>query len=163
MTASLVQLDNLWSKNRLANEYGIDRRTIDNLIKDVPPSGVKGSHPAWLLRDVAPAISKYYIAGMSEGEDDPERMLPKDRKDWYEGEQKRIQILKTEGGLLVAEDARKEWAELLKKIMLTLDTLVDVVERDVGLERLQISRIQEIIDGAREALYNQICMQTQDK
>ena len=46
----------LWTINGLAVELGIDRRTVTQQIKDVPPGGKKGPHDAWWLADVAPLL-----------------------------------------------------------------------------------------------------------
>lgn len=152
-----------WSISKLAIEFNTTRDTVRKKIAQarVKPCGRALGHDVYALIDVAPLL----VGGNSisyDGEFDPNLLQPKDRKDWYDGESKRIQILRESRELLTYDDVSKTWAETLKKIMLTLDTIVDVVERDVGLSAEQIKHIQTIIDRQRETLYNDLCTQEQE-
>lgn len=81
---------------------------------------------------------------------------PESRDKWYASELKRLQYEAKTGQLLEAEEVRHTWSSMLKAIMLKLDTLQDVVERDAGLTPEQAQVIQEAIDTIREQAYQEI-------
>ena len=74
----------------------------------------------------------------------------------YEAELKRMEFEELTGQLIRAEDFRDDLVKTLKPVMLTLDTLVDVVEREAGLSPEQAIKVQELIDRERENLYKRI-------
>jgi hypothetical protein len=47
----------LWSINRLSIEFDLDRRTVARRIRGIPPGGDLAGKPAWLLSDVAAALT----------------------------------------------------------------------------------------------------------
>ncbi len=144
---------NYLSISRLSQLTGISRETIARKIAGVKPAGNRAGHPVYALRDVGPAL---WGETFSSAVTNPDDLPPKDRKDWYDSELKRLQYEQDLTKLLKAEEVRAAWASALKAIMLTLDTLVDVVERDAGLTPEQASIIQRVIDRQREALYLQL-------
>ena len=144
----------LFSINKLAEALGCTRDTVRQRLARVPPNKTRNGFPVYHLRDVVKLID-------DPANENPDELPPHKRKAWYEGELRRVDIEKKKGELIPAEEIRQVWAETLKGVMLTLDTLVDVVERDVGLKPDQIKCIQGIIDNQREILYAELCSQTQ--
>lgn len=144
----------LYSINKLCHALGVSRDLVSHRISRIEPAKQINGHDVYHLRDVVTLIK-------DKTSEDPEDLSPRERRDWYEGELRRVDIEKKKGLLLIAEDVRETWAETLKAIMLMLDTLVDVVERDVGLNTEQIGLIQSIIDRQRDQLYNVLCTQAQ--
>ena len=142
----------LYSVNKLAEALGISRDTVKKRVARIPAVKQRNGFDVYHLRDVVTIIEDQLAAN-------PDDMSPKNRKDWYEGELRRVDIAKKKGQLLALEDVRQTWAETLKQIMLTLDTLVDVIERDIGLTTDQIKAIQSVIDMQRENLYQELCNQ----
>ena len=67
-------------------------------------------------------------------------MPPKERKDWYDGEHRRLQIAQQQGLLVEAEAVREKLADVYSRIRTFFQTLADVLERDVGLEPEQVQR-----------------------
>ena len=126
----------LWSKNRIATELGIDRRTVDKYLKSIPPTGKVRGHPGWSLRDFLVPLAKALDSGFTgEGVEDPDKLPPKDRKDWYQSENERVKLEKEQSTLIPAEEVRAEMANLIKPIAQALDSLPDVLERDCGVSR----------------------------
>ena len=142
----------LFSINKLSEALGVSRDTIRKRLARVYPVKERNGFPVYHLRDCVTLITDPLT-------DDPEELAPRARKDWYDGELRRVELIKKKGELLEVDEMRREWAETIKSIMLTLETLVDVIERDVGLMPEQIKRIQDIIDNQREILYHKICTQ----
>lgn len=151
---------NNWSINRIAQCFGMARDTVTRKLRNagVPAAGKRSGHPVYALRDVAPALfadSVGYTGG-EDGEQDPNRMPPKDRKDWYDSENKRLKYEQDIGQLIPADDVAAALAETFKKIALSLDTMVDVIERDAGLDGKQLEVMQRIIDNARATLAGEL-------
>ncbi len=146
---------NAWSINRISQCFGMSRDTVTRRLRDagVPASGKRVGHPIYALRDVAPAL--FAQSSIGEGDDghlDPGQMMPKDRKDWFDSELKRIKYEQEIGQLMDADEVAKGVASVFKKIALSLDTIVDVIERDAGLDSRQLQIMQKIIDTNRALL-----------
>jgi len=145
-----------WSMSALGNEYGIDRRTVAKLLEGIAPSGSARNNPTYQIKDASVPIVKYLLGAQTfnEGEHfDPDKLAPKDRKDWYDSELKRIQHDKVTGELIPADRIANADAAKNKKIALSLDTMADVLERDVGLSTEQVNAVNRIIDAVRNDLY----------
>ena len=102
---------------------------------------------AWLIERAAPA------ALVPNPDADPERMAPQDRLAWYKGETERRKNALEAGLVVYAEDVRDTMAGLLKRVMLTLETLTVVVSRKARLSPEQSEAIDDAIDGERRALH----------
>lgn len=152
---SVLSVDdaNLLSISRLSQLTGMARETIAKRIQGVKPSGSKNGHSVYHLRDVGPAL---FAQENLTSVDDPDDLPPRERKDFYDSQLKRLQYEKELGRLMSAEEVRGEWSKTLKAIMLSLDTLVDVIEREAGLEPEQVATMQSVIDRERESLFLQL-------
>lgn len=154
----LVQNSEGWSKNALASEFNIDRRSIDKLIKNIAPCGKKSGHPVWALRDVLIPIARYLDNGFDIDPDniDPEKLKPFDRKAWFDSEIQRVKFETQMGQLIPADEVAAVEAEKNKRIALHLETMADVLERDCGLNAEQVSRVNQIVDNTRAEMYNDV-------
>jgi hypothetical protein len=124
-----------FSLRRLADELGLDRDVLKRRITaaGVSPSGKRGGHPTYRLRDVVPAIFGQPQNG-SDGEappPDPTRMSATDRKAHWSGERERLKYLADCKQLVAAADVHAEMAFIAKTITRFLATLPDVFERDM--------------------------------
>lgn len=144
---------NLLSINRLSQLTGMARETIARKIQSVRPAGNRAGHPVYHLRDVGPAL---YGDALPAAATDPNELPANERDRWYASELKRLEYEQELGQLLQAEEVRSVWADALKAIMLALDTLTDVVERDAGLTPEQAVVIQRAIDRMRASLYRDL-------
>lgn len=146
-----------WSMSALAEEYSIDRRTVAKLLEGVESCGSHRNHPTYKLKAATIPIVKYIVGAQSTtgaATVDPNTLPPKDRKDWYDSELKRIQHDKVTGELIPAELIANADAAKNKKIALSLDTMADVLERDVDLTSEQVQAVNRIIDSIRNDLYS---------
>lgn len=152
----------LWSIAQLAHEFGSARETVAKRLREanVRPEGKRAGHPVYRLKDAAPAIAVRHHT--PPGGIDPDKLPPADRDRWYASEMKRRQLQQEDGELLRADDVRHTWASSLKAIVLALDTLADVVERDAGLTPEQAAIVQRVVDQQREALYHNLIADTED-
>nr|WP_255773279.1 DUF1441 family protein [Halorhodospira sp. 9622] len=144
---------NLFSINRLSQVTGMARETITKRLNGVQPAGMKNGHPVYHFREAGPAL---YGESAGASSADPEEMTPSDRDRWYASEIKRLEYEKSLGRLIPAEEARQAWSEALKSMMLALETLTDLVERDAGLNPEQARVIEATVDRVRRQLYTEL-------
>ncbi|XEG73694.1 DUF1441 family protein [Pseudomonas sp. abacavir_1] len=73
----------------MAEEFGVDRRTVKRCVEGIPPAGETNGHLAWRLRDVALAVIGAQVADDPEGYD-PDKLHPTDRLSHYRAEREKI-------------------------------------------------------------------------
>lgn len=149
-----------YSISRLADEFRMDRKTVANRIRDagVSPAGKSGGYPVYHLADVALAIVAPELAAGAgvPGVIDPRDLPPKDRKDFYQSEQARLQVETTMGALVPALEVEAQLAEIVKTAVQFLETLPDVLERKLSLSADQVIKVQERCDHVRQQMYDKI-------
>lgn len=156
MVATLVHSGpRLWSINALADEFGIDRRTVKKRLEGMPPAGVLNGHPAWRLRDIAGAVLGLKAA-VPDGETDPDKLTPKDRLDHYRAEREKIKWEAEQRISIPAPEVESVVAGAFKILSQGLDTIPDVLENDCALGAAEVERAIEVVDGIREGLYQQL-------
>jgi len=156
--ADVVSIDDayVWSVSRIAEAFGMDRRTVSKKIKEsaVRPFGSRRGSPVYLLRDIGPVLFGPAAHGDPEGGfNDPGCMLPVDRKAWYDSEKSRLAVEKEMGRLIPVEDHARSLAEIVKGIVNPLDTLIDDLESKVALDWRALEVCQRVIDACREQMY----------
>jgi hypothetical protein len=139
------------SIRQLAEETGFDRDTVSKKLTEsgVRPSGKRGGHPVYRLRDALPAL---YVTG-PDGRQDPEKMDPFRRKAHYQAEHELLSLARERGELVPRMEVEQEQARVLKILVQALDTLPDLLERDCALTAAALGRVEQIVDGAREQMY----------
>ncbi len=148
---------NLLSISKISDLTGIARQTIAQRITGIRPRSIRSGHPVYFLRDVGAALfAKETVAISSNPDQDPAKLPPVDRDRWYSSEIKRLDFEEQMGALVRVEDMAQAIGVTFKKLALMLDTLPDVLERDVGMTPQQISAMCRIIDTQRSDLYAQI-------
>lgn len=83
-------------------------------------------------------------------------MDPADRDRWFASEKRRLEMEQLVGTLVPYEQVAATFAESFKRVAAALDTMTDVIEREVGLSPEQVAEMQKIIDGVRRDLYRQL-------
>ena len=159
MAVASIKDANHFSISRLAVMFGHTRETIGKKIKEtgVKPCGKVNGHAVYDLRDVSEFTGGAYVADQTPFDQcDPNKLPPKDRDSWFASELKRKKLERDDNFLLDKNDTQEKLAELFKKIALSLDTLADVLERDVGLTPELINKVNEVCDTTREELVNNI-------
>ncbi|AFE60792.1 MULTISPECIES: DUF1441 family protein [Rahnella] len=147
-----------WSVAKIAEAFGLNRGTVRKRLLDAntPIAGTVKGNPVYALKDVGPILF-----GTNEPDDpdelqNPNKMGPKDRKDWYQSENERIKLEESLKQLLPASEAHREMALLVKAISQVLDTWPDKLERDRGWRPEQIAEAQTVIDEMREVLAEEV-------
>lgn len=145
----------LWSISALAEEFGVDRRTVKRRLEGIPPAGETNGHPAWRLRDVAVAVMGAQVADDPEGYD-PDKLHPTDRLSHYRAEREKIKWEAEQRISIPAPEVERVVASAFKALSQGLDTIPDVLENDCALGAAEVERTIEVIDGIREGLYQQL-------
>ncbi len=145
----------LYSLSQLSNAFGPARETISKRLKaaNVMPFGTRGTHPVYHIGQAAPAI----VLGDSgartfETIDNPDQLPPKERLDWYKSENERTKLQKESGDLVPEDEHRKALAEVVKLVVMTLETMGDDLERNGVTDTEILQRIERTSDEARERL-----------
>lgn len=142
------------SIRQIAEETGFDRDTVTKKISEqnIVPSGKRGGHPVYRLRDVLPAL--YVLT--PEGREDPQKMDPFRRVAHYKAELDRLKLEQETRELIPRIEVEQEQARILKIIAQLMDTLPDIVERDCGATADQVKRIERATDEAREHVFQEL-------
>jgi len=144
-----------WSLTQLAREFGIARETVTRRLNDagVVSAGIRRGHPVFRVGQAANAILLPQ-AKPGEALNDPDKMAPKERADWFKSEKDRL-IVEREKGLSVdVNDSRRQMAMIAQTGLDVLDTLPDILERDFALDAKIIASIEAKIDALREQWAN---------
>ena len=147
----------MMSISSIAAAWGVSRDKVKQVLATVPSEGVRNGYPTWTIRASATAMvmNEMGITQDSVAEDgsiDPSKLPPKDRKDWYESELKREQLRVKQGELLLAEEVAADKAETYKALATTIQTLDDVLERDLQLSPEQTQKVSQLKRRVLESL-----------
>jgi len=146
-----------WSLNQLAREFGIARETVQKRLRDanINPAGERRGFSVYSVGQAAKAI---LLPTAPNGAfiNDPDKMTPKERSDWYRAENDRLKFERESGTAIHADDSREQMAIIAKTGLQVLETLPDILERDYQLDPEIISSIENKIDALREQWSNLI-------
>ena len=144
-----------WNITRLADAFGLHRDTVRKRLKEggVLPAGTRNGANVYALKDAGPAL---FGETLSASGDDPDELLPQDRKAWYQSENERVKLEKEMRLLVPVEEAHREMSRLAKAVASGLDSLADMLERDAGLPPEAIELVEQTTDALREQMYQAI-------
>ena len=141
------------NKADLANWFGVSLTTADQWLRRGCPYMQRGERgKEWRFDFLAVAKWKYGVTDAAL-EDDPEKLPPKDRLDWYKGTRERTKHMQEVGELIPAVEYERALSDALKTTAMTLESLPDLLERDAGLSGAAVDRAIAVIDRLRESLY----------
>jgi len=147
---------NSFSLSVLAHGFGCSREHLRRKLDDarVAPSGERGGHPVYRLRDVVEAW------GMDRT--DTNKMDPVQRRAHYQAELEQLELETRKREVIPRIEVEQEQARVAKVITQMLDTLPDVLERDCGLAPAQVARVEERIDQVRMELHADLAGEEED-
>jgi phage terminase Nu1 subunit (DNA packaging protein) len=147
------------NKAQVAEFFDVSMATVDAWLRRGCPyiqQGNKGL--AWVI-DLR-AAAEWYFKGASEKaaatSEDPEKLSPKERLDWYRGARERTKHLEECGELMKAADYETDLASALKSLAVGLESFPDQLERDVGLSGEGVEVVQRLVDRLREDLHQRL-------
>ncbi|WP_285331703.1 DUF1441 family protein [Vibrio parahaemolyticus] len=145
-----------WNITRIAEAFGLHRDTVRKRLKEarVKPSGKKSGVNIYALEDVGPALFAAETSNKSEDDYNPNKMIPKDRKDFFQSERERLKY-ETEIGELIPEgDYRLDLAATLKYLVSAFESLPDNLERRYKMQPEALEYIETWADESRTYLYH---------
>ena len=147
-----------WSVAKIAEAFGLNRGTVKKRLLDanVAIAGTVRGNPVYALRDIGPVIFGADTEKDPGGIQDPDKMFPKDRKDWFQSENERIKLETSQRQLIPAEESHSEMATIIKAVAQVLDTWPDRLERDHGWLPEQITQAQDVVDELRDLLAGEV-------
>lgn len=83
-------------------------------------------------------------------------MSPQDRKAWYQSENERLKFEKEEREVIPVDEVVQVYSSMLKTVVMVLETLPDILERDCGLTPAAVNRVQGIIDDLRDEMARKV-------
>lgn len=144
------------NKGDVANWFGVAMTTVDQWIRRGCPYLQRGERgKPWQFDLLAVAKWKYGASDVEPGED-PEKLDPKARLDWYRGTRERTKHMEECGELIEAVAFERALSEAFKTVASTLESLPDVLERDAGLDGPGVERAQMVIDRVRADLHRRL-------
>ncbi|MCJ3066417.1 DUF1441 family protein [Klebsiella pneumoniae] len=143
-----------WSIAKIAEAFGMDRKAVKRrlLEANIPVADTVRGNAVYSLRAVGPALFSGTPQSDPDEINDPSRMTPKDRKDWYQSENERIKLETSQRKLLPADEVIAVYSAMRKAVVQVLDTLPDVLERDCALSPQAVEQVQKAIDDLRHEL-----------
>ena len=144
-----------FSLNKLSQLSGLARETVQKRIHEanLKHTDLVNGHPVYDVWEVAKAVlTPTVIFDFS----DPEKLPPKERKDYYEGSLAKSKLEKEQGNLIDYNEARQIVAEIIKPALNLMDAIPDQLERDHNLPPHIINDIEKKFTALRENWANQL-------
>ncbi|HED2431462.1 DUF1441 family protein [Citrobacter freundii] len=135
---------------QLAELVGMNRNLVARRLRDMELAGGNGENLK--LYELGPALQALLTPSMKENGE----MSPQDRKAWYQSENERLKFEAASRELIPVEEVAREYASLAKAVVMMLETLPDILERDCALTPTAVTRVQVIIDDLRDEMARKV-------
>lgn len=144
-----------WTISQAASIFKLDRKTVALRIRTfgLAPNGSNSGYPLFDAADLARAC---FAPPKKELIDDPNLLPPKERKDWYQSETERIRYETLVGEAVKASDVAREMSAIAKIVTSALDSLPDLMERDLGISAADAEKVQVITDRVRVSIFERL-------
>ena len=136
--------------SQLAELVGMNRNLVARRLRDLEL--VAGNGENLKVYELGPALQALLTPSVKENGE----MSPQDRKAWYQSENERLKFEEASRELLPVDEVAREYASLAKAVVMVLETLPDILERDCALTPTAVSRVQIIIDDLRDEMARKI-------
>lgn len=147
-----------WNITRLAEAFGLHRDTVRKRLKEarVKPAGKRAGVDVYALADVGPALFAAEAGNKSEDDYDPNKMAPKDRKDFFQSERERLKFQTEIGELIPDSEYRLDLASVLKFLVSAFETMPDDLERRYKVPPEVLEHVETWGDERRSWLYQKV-------
>ncbi|MGL4528917.1 MAG: DUF1441 family protein [Citrobacter freundii] len=137
--------------NQLAGITGVHRQTVAARLKNIEPTpGSNSKLKLYLITDI---LTELMIPTVSANIDE---MPPSDRLSHWKAENERLKFEQDTGQLIPADEVAREFSLMAKAVVMVLETLPDVLERDCALTPVAVSRVQSVIDDLRDQMAERV-------
>ncbi|AIR01957.1 terminase [Pluralibacter gergoviae] len=137
--------------NQLAAITDVHRQTVAARLKNIEPTA--GSNSKLKLYLITDILTELMIPTVSANLED---MTPSDRLAHWKAENERIKFEQDTGQLIPADEVAREFSVMAKAVVMVLETLPDVLERDCALSPAAVARVQSIIDDLRDQMAEKV-------
>lgn len=141
----------LFSLSQLSTALGPARETIQKKITNagILAAGERRGHPVYHVGEVARAV---FFQDPFLDIKDPDVLPPKERMEWYKGDNEKDKRDQNRQFLCHVQDVRNEWSTILQRIGSSLDVVTDKLERLCGLTPEQLDLVERTLDDIRNDL-----------
>ncbi|MFG6072068.1 DUF1441 family protein [Enterobacter ludwigii] len=136
--------------SQLAELVGMNRNLVTRRLHELEL--VAGNGENLKVYELGPALQALLTPSVKENGE----MSPQDRKAWYQSENERLRFEAASRELLPVDEVAREYASLAKAVVMVLETLPDILERDCALTPTAVTRVQEIIDDLRDEMARKV-------
>jgi phage terminase Nu1 subunit (DNA packaging protein) len=145
------------NKAQAAEFFGISLPGFENWVRRGCPIVQKGSRGVpWIFDLLEVAKWRFLSSGASQEEVPPEKMLPSDRKAWYESEKKRRELQVMDRELIPVEEVERVVATAFAAISSDIRSLPDQLERRYALQGDIIEKVEEGLYLAMDGLADRL-------
>jgi hypothetical protein len=137
--------------NQLAAITDVHRQTVAARLKNIEPAA--GSNSKLKLYLITDILTELMIPTVSS---DLEDMQPSDRLAHWKAENERLKFEQDTGQLIPADEVAREFSLMAKAVVMVLETLPDILERDCALSPAAVSRVQSVIDDLRDQMAQKV-------
>ncbi len=151
------------SISQIASEFGMSRNTVAKRIDlfGVKPDGRRAGYPVYRMRDLVPVVAQQQC--VPAGPDfNPDTLPPIERRAWFQSENERLKVEGEMGRLIPAAEVESEMAAMAKSIVRVLETLPDMVERDIRASPEVVEYLQEKVYELRLHLTGEVAEVEED-
>lgn len=117
--------------------------------------GSNEKNKLYLLTDVIRVLMETPVSQAAEHQD-PNKMTPKERKNWFDSEKGRFWLEKEMKQVVPLPEVRQQMAAIVKAITQVLEVWPDKLERDKGWSADQLNEAQDVVDEVRILLVKAI-------
>lgn len=140
--------------NQLAAMTQLHRQTIVSRLSHVKPA--PGSNARLKLYAVPDILRELLSRAVAPETVEVDKMLPPDRKAWFQSERERLKFQQEVGELIPADEVAREFSAMAKAVIQMLETLPDILERDCAMTPAAVAQVQSSIDDLRDQIAQQI-------
>ncbi|WP_312284512.1 DUF1441 family protein [Yokenella regensburgei] len=137
--------------NQLAAITDVHRQTVAARLKNIEPAA--GSNSKLKLYLITDILTELMIPTVSANLED---MQPSDRLAHWKAENERLKFEQDTGQLIPADEVAREFSLMAKAVVMVLETLPDILERDCALPPAAVSRVQTVIDDLRDQMAQKV-------
>jgi len=137
---------------QLTKIFNMDRRTIEEKIRNVAPFDTRSGYPVWRIVDVAPHLVKpaydveNYIKRMN-----PDDLPPALTREYWNAKKVRQDFLKSSGELWPTAQVIQCYGKLFQTLRMSWLLTRDAIERDMVLSAAQREAMVRHMDGGLSA------------
>lgn len=141
--------------SRLAEAFCLDRKTVRKRLSQamVRPISKRNGQPVYALADVGPALFGAQARPKTDTKD-PDKLEPKERKEWFQSENERLKFQQSVGELIPEPEYRDDLALAFKLVVSFFESLPDKMEQRRVFTPAQLGELENATDAMRAQLYD---------